>query len=574
MKRYAVVALLAAATAAAAASDVFIRYNYLGYNPARAKKVIVMAERNIDNQKWAVRDTQSKIVLQGTLGKSLCGRGEHAPLPFNYSINLSALTSEGVYSLETKGADNAKIIVKKNPYTRMIEKPIRWLRVARSGSKDCLDHAPGHFGDTSCVVYHRRDGRNDLWDVKTSKKINIIGGWNDAADYLKITLEIGYADYWLLRAYAMAPEIFAKKYSTSDYVDVLDEAKFGLDFLARCMPDTNEFVIQVGDNTDHNQGCRLPADDTLDGKRPVLSALSQPQMGYAAASLALGSAIFGSLGNEKLAQHYREMAELIFRRAVSSDVVAPAWLAIPDEGFEFYNDATPDDNMELAAAELYRLTKDQKYLDAGKKFADRARSAGWRAWESVNMPAHLRLIDYYPEVKYDLRSDLDDFQTYSRRRGNLWGVPMKYVWGGLYCYIGVGSSAIEYQMVTKDPRYQSLGLNMIDYLFGCNNWGMFFIASKDIPQSIKHPNSTIYMLQSSRLFPEGAIAEGPGDIKEFTKEYPMFGYDKRAEPTDKFNTEQGVFYDNNKDYMCMETTIGGVADGIYMIAIASRYCKD
>ncbi len=554
-------------------ADVFIRYNYLGYNPSREKKVVVMAERNIDNQKWLVRDATGKIVLQGALGLSLCGRGDHAPLGFNYYIDISSLNQEGVYSLETSGAEKAVINIKKNPYTAIVEKPVRWFRVARSGSPDCLDHKPGHYGDTSCAVFHRKNKMNSEWTDSTKKRINIVGGWYDAGDYLKITLTIGYSDYFLLRAYETAPEIFAKKYSKTEFVDVLDEAKWGLDYLAKCMPDTDEFIIQVGDKIDHNIGCRLPDQDTLDGKRPALSCLSPTQMGYAVASLALGSDIFGKMGKADLAAFYKGKAELIYRRAVSKDATSPAWYSIPEEGEAFYDDNSKNDNLELAAAELYRLTKEQKYLDDAKKFAELARSAGWRAWESVNMPAHMRLLDYYPIVKNDIRADMEDFLKYSQRPGNIWGVPLKYVWAGLYCYIGIGSGALEYKQLTRDSRYQRMGLNMLDYMMGCNNWGVFFIADKDVPHTIRHPYSQIYTMQS-RLFPEGAIAEGPGDVLEFAHDFPIMGFDNTAEPTYKFNTTKGVFYDNKKDYMSMETTIGGIADGIYMLAVASKNFRD
>jgi hypothetical protein len=572
MKKLLLLTVLILATATQGAG-VYLRYNYMGYSPAREKRIIVMADNSIDNQKWFIRDDKSKVVLEGTVGTSLCGKGEHAPMPFNYTIDISALNLEGSYFLETNGAEKANIIIKKNPYTWIVEKPVRWFRVARSGTPDCLDHKPGHFGDTSCIIYHRKNNMNSEWSVKTNKKMNILGGWYDAGDYLKITLTIAYADYFLLRAYETAPEIFTKKYSKSEYVDVLDEAKWGLDYLTKCMPDTNEFVVQVGDNEDHNSGCRLPDADLLNGKRPALSALSPTQMGYAAASLALGSAIFGKMGKSDLAKQYRDMAETIFRRATSKDAVSPAWYAVPEEGESFYDDDSKNDNLELAAAELYRLTKEQKYLDAGKKYADIARSAGWRAWESVNMPAHMRLLEYYPIVKNDIRVDMEDFLKYSTRPGNLWGVPLKYVWAGLYCYIGIGSGALEYKVLTKDSRYQKMGLNMLDYLLGVNNWGVFFIAAREFPACIKHPYSQIYTLQS-RLFPEGAISEGPGDIKEFQKEFPVMGFDNTAEPTYKFNTAKGVFYDNRKDYMCMETTIGGVADGIYMLAVASHFFKE
>ena len=229
--------------------------------------------------------------------------------------------------------------------------------------------------------------------------------------------------------------------------------------------------------------------------------------------------------------------------------------------------------MELAAAELYRLTKDKKYYEAAKKYSDKARSAGWRAWESVNMPAHLCFMEHYSVVKNDLRVDLDGFLKNSKKRGNIWGLPQKYVWGGLYCYIGIAAAAMEFQMRTNDRKYESMARNMLDYTLGCNNWGICFVATKKLSYTIQHPFSQVYTLQSD-LFPIGAISEGPGEKRDWEKNKNWFSYDPEAQPTHKFNTEKGVFYDHNKDYMCMETTINGVADGIFMLALASILYKD
>ena len=75
-------------------------------------------------------------------------------------------------------------------------------------------------------------------------------------------------------------------------------------------------------------------------------------------------------------------------------------------------------------------------------------------------------------------------------------------------------------------------------------------------------------------FPTGAIAEGPGDRESWEKYKTYFGFDVTMERTHRFNTTAGVFYDKKKDFMCMETTIAGVADGLYMIAAASRLFRD
>jgi hypothetical protein len=41
------------------------------------------------------------------------------------------------------------------------------------------------------------------------------------------------------------------------------------------------------------------------------------------------------------------------------------------------------------------------------------------------------------------------------------------------------------------------------------------------------------------------------------------------DPFERFNTETMVFYDNRHDFVCQEATIGGQADIILMLALAS-----
>lgn len=550
---------------------VYIRYNYLGYNPARTKRLVVMAERDISGQGWMLKNsTTGAVVDSGFFEQSVYPKGKHLPMDFNYVVDISTLREEGEYEFSTAGAEPAHFPVKKSPYKELVKAPLHWMRVARCGSEDAIDHEMCHRGDSSCIVHHRKGIDNGSWhDDGNGKRFDATGGWHDAADYLKFSLTIGYAAYYILRSYEISPELFddLKEHSTTKYNDLLDEAKWGLDFLAKCMPDSNEFIIMVGDSEDHNVGYRLPHEDHLDGKRPILSALSPVQMGYASASLALGAQIFGKQGDTDLANHYRETAIRIYDRAVSDDVEASAWLN--DKVNAFYGDETVNDNLELAAGELFKLTGEERYKRDAIKYADLARASGWKAWESVNLAAHMNIMDVYPVAKNDIFQDLDGFLDNSRAQGNIWGLPMKYVWGGLYSYIGVGAAAMEYELRTKDRKYRSLATNMIDYLLGYNNWGICFVADPDIPNTITDPYSLIYNLQADK-FPYGAISEGPGDRESWKHYKSYFGYDVKAERTHKFNTEAGVFYDKRKDFMCMETTIAGVSDGIFMLAVASK----
>ncbi len=398
----------------------------------------------------------------------------------------------------------------------------------------------------------------------------MVGGWYDAGDYIKFTLTTAYTAYLLLRSYEAYPELYNKAiFSKSDLPDLLDEAKWGLDYLAKTMPSENEFIIQVGGHDDHQQGLRLPDEDKLDGKRECYSAISPTQMGYTAAALALGARIFNDAGKTKDAKHYETMALKIFEAAAS----AKAELAWVEKGWEkFYADNTKDDNMGLAAIELYYLTDKAYYLEKAKKYAADASSAYWVSWGSAHMLLHNRLLNTYDQSKNFITTDLSNFKSIAKIDNNIWGVPHSFTWATLYSFFGVANGAIGYTNNTNDDAYLQLAHNVVDYTFGMNNWGTAFIAHKEIPGSVKNIYAQVYKLQPDK-FPSGAIAEGPGDTKTHDELNQYFKIPE-DDPYKEFNTPLFVFYDNNSDFQCMETTITGLSDGLYLLTLYSKLYKE
>jgi hypothetical protein len=71
------------------------------------------------------------------------------------------------------------------------------------------------------------------------------------------------------------------------------------------------------------------------------------------------------------------------------------------------------------------------------------------------------------------------------------------------------------------------------------------------------------------LFPEGGIVGGPLDTKT-QKEDVWCCFDRTAEPTYRFNTDKVSFYDNSDDEACTNAVLTGIADGIYLFALASK----
>lgn len=546
--------------------NIFIRYNNLGYEPIRDKALIIMSDTDIKDSKWFISDSSGTIVFEGIIESSLAGKGDHMPKPFNYKVDFSKLKTIGNYTFKIQ-EESVTLSIKEQPYAFIPSDILRYFRVLRSGSSDALDHRFSHIGDKSCTIHRKEGSSNTSWkEGADNKKADMLGGWYDAGDYLKFTLTTAYSAYAMLLSYETNPTLFddVKKYSKTDLIDILDEAKWGLDYLMKTMPDDKEFIIQVGSADDHKQGDRLPNRDELDGKRPAYSAFSPTQMGYTVAALALGSKIFEEKGLTEEAEKYKTMAIKIFERAIYEE--SPAWI---EEGWEkFYFDQTGNDNMQLAAIELYKLTGSKQYQSKAKHYAMKAESAYWYSWGSFNMIAHLRSLKSNSESLDHLLVDLDFFKGISSEDNNLWGLPHKYTWGSLYSFLGVGNAAMLYRETKKSKYYLDMAYNVLDYSLGMNNWGIAMVASKEIPNSVENIYSQIHRLKP-KVYPTGAISEGPGDraTHEQLKKYFKIPEINRF---DEFNTEKVVFYDYPHDFQTMETTICGLSDGLLFFTLMSK----
>ena len=389
------------------------------------------------------------------------------------------------------------------------------------------------------------------------------GGWYDAGDYIKFTLTTAYSSYLMLKSYEINPLLFqTKKYSKTELNDLLDEAAWGLDFLLKTYQDSTEFIIQVAGHRDHQQGDRMPEYDELNGQRECYSAFSPTQMGYTAAALALGANIFKDIDSTR-AKNYKKSAIKIFSRA--RNLKECYWVK---QGWEtFYADKTPYDNLLLAAIELHKLTNKDYYINDINKFTDLSKQGYWASWANSNTLAHSQISNTSPYGKLDL----DFFKDISNEQGNIWQVPHKYTWGSLYSFLSVANSSLLYHLTTESNNYDKQIWSVLDYSLGKNNWGMSFIASKKIPNSIQNVYSQIYKLQP-KLYPTGAVAEGPGDRTTHEQLKQYFAIPKEY-PLEKFNSTGAVFYDLNTNFQTMETTIVGQAEGLLFFTLINKYAN-
>ncbi|MFN6945698.1 MAG: glycoside hydrolase family 9 protein [Cytophagaceae bacterium] len=551
----------------------YVRYNQAGYLPDQVKRVIIMSDDNCSGLAWRVKNSSSSLVLDGNLGASAAGAGNFMPKAFNYVIDFSTIQEEGIYTIEIDEIESINIRISCRPYEFMLEQVLRMFRVRRSGSEDCLDHEVSHLGDASCLIWRRNGTDNGSWSPDAGeKKVDMLGGWYDAGDYIKFTLTNAYSAYFLLRSYELMPEIFREKhlYSQTELNDMLDEIKHGLDFLLKTMPDEDEFIIQTGGYLDHQQWpARLPENDALDGQRECYSAFSRTQMGLTAAALALGAKVFRSEGYSAYADVCEAKAIQIFAKAKASTEAVAWWQG----GHEiFYADNSLNDNMELAAIELYNLTSVAQYLTDAQSYGNAAGAGYWAAWSNLNMSAHSRLLPHFGNISTSVNNDLNYFAGIANTANNLWKTPHNSTWASLYSFFAVGHGVLQYELASGNGSHRNMATSVLDYTFGLNPWGLGFIATQDLPNTITSSYATIYSLQP-HLFPIGEIAEGPAPQATHAAQRPYF-YPAHNPSLwhSEFNTTNFTFFEQPGDYVCMETIISGLADGLWLMTLATNLC--
>ncbi|HWA28957.1 MAG TPA: glycoside hydrolase family 9 protein, partial [Lacunisphaera sp.] len=483
-----------------AGAEAVVRWNQAGYRPDQPKILVVMSDTDLEGGQGLVSGQGEKHSVK--FGPSVTGRGDHTPFAFNHVVDLSQLTKPGDYDFSQVDGPGALIRVAADPYAKLRPLPLRHLRVMRSGSDDTLLRRFSHRGDARAPVWvPEGDPANGKWKPAVpARTVDALGGWYDAGDQIKFTLNQAATVYHLLYAYRLRPALFGKVYSKSALPDVLDEARHGLEFLMKVFPDPNTFIIQVANAADHEQGMRLPEDDQLDGKRPALCALSRVHMGAAAAALALGARTFGEAGRTDDMARYSAMARRIYARARSNDTIPTAFER--DDVNDFYRDPDPADQMAVAAMELYALTDDDRFLEQAKAFAPPAATeVGWGDW---NWLANAALAPHDAAAKQRLLDETAGYVRHARERGAPWGIPSRYVWGSLARWVGIANATRQTaRLHGPSPERDALFWGIVDYTFGRNNWGVSFLFAEELPNTLRHLYSPAYKLMKE--FPTGAL---------------------------------------------------------------------
>jgi endoglucanase len=572
-------------------ADVQIRINQLGYLSDDSKVAIVFSKAPVRESFQLINKETGKVsreIKAQALKKDNWGGFQY------HEVDFSQEKVAGDYFLRGKrsGVESPAFHIGNDAYGNHQETLLEFMRQQRCGYNPTLD-----------MVCHEKDGRTFFGPMPDSSYVDLSGGWHDAGDQLKYLITSSYATAHMLMAYEMYPEKFEDKVNAlgqpwpNGIPDVLDEAKWGLDWIHKMHPEPDQLFHQVADDRDH-KGFKIPNKDNADygwganQYRAAYFATGKPQglMKYQSEATGVANLAGRSAAAMALAARIweRDLKDPVFAEKCKRAAISLYQLGREKEGFQQgnsygapyrYNEETWADDMEWGAAELYKLTKESRYLEEAKSYARQSNTAD--SWTVRDSAAHYQLYPFINMGHYSLHELVDDDfkktlegyyldgikHTLSRANENPFHIGIPFIWCSNNLLTSLVTQVILYEKMSGDTQFESFLTAQRDWLFGRNPWGTSMFTG--IPEGGEYPvevHTAPFVLLDLEI--PGGLVDGPvyTSIYNSLLGLTLLKPDKFA----AFQNEHVVYHDDVGDYSTNEPTMDGTAGAILMMAHFSR----
>ena len=566
--------------------EIHVRYNQVGYLPDEDKILLIMSDSSLDERIEVTSESgdeiysiQPDIIQTGLWGKYL----------FQYTADLTHIRQTGIYNLNYRNQSIASIAVHDKPYSPYSNDLLAFMRQQRCGYNPYFN-----------VVCHQQDGKLFYGPVPDSLLFDFTGGWHDAGDQLKYLITSSNATARMLMAYRLAPDVFGDEVDALGHPhpngipDILDEARWGLDWILKLHPRKGWLIHQIADDRDH-RGFKIPDQDNADygwgpnSYRPAYFANGEPQglnkwkststgisnlAGRCAAALAMAADIFKKI-DEGFSIRCREAAIELFAMGEKN----PGYQQGNSHGAPYrYNEDSWHDDMEWGAAELYRLTGDQTYLDKAMEHGRKAETEGWMMMDTMNHyqkypfmnMGHFALFSVAPSTMRDsivewYRMGIEN--VLERASGNAYFMGVPFIWCSNNLLVNFVTQIALYERMTGDFQFRTAKILHRDWLFGRNPWGTSMFTgipvNGETPEDVHLPSTAL--LQDT---PAGGLIDGPvyRSIFDSLLGLTLFNPDE----FESFQNDYVAYHDDIGDYSTNEPTMDGTADSILMWVLLER----
>ncbi len=555
-----------------------IRINQLGYQPQSVKVAVFLASEEIRARSFTLHDAiTDKVVFKG---KTETKPATEWGMKTAYRLNFSEFQAEGGYYLKLGETRSPNFRIHADVYEGTADFLLNYMRQQR------CEYNP--FLKDSC---HLHDGIIVDHPTRSGEFINVTGGWHDATDYLQYSTTSINTIFQMMFAYKNYPQIWGDFYDASGDAgsngipDILDEIKWGLHWMLKMNTAPGEMYNQIADDRDHI-GFRLPTNDPADyglgdKYRPVYFVTGKPQglaefkntstgvssiAGKFASGFALGAELFG--------ESDPELAELMKQKAMDAFD-----FALSDTGYTqtacnvspyYYEENNYADDLQLAAIQLFQLTKQNKFLEEAQYWGRQEPMSPWikndtaghyESYPFVNLGHYLLMQNNKEEFAGFYEKGLQFLFERGQNDPFFNGLPF------LWCSNNLVAAAITqarlYREQTGNTSFAEMEAALRDWLFGCNPWGTAMICGlPGVEDSPMLPHSSYTVLLGGTT--PGGLVDGPIDARRHKNQIgiALQNPDEYA----AFNNGKAVYHDDIGDYATNEPTMDGTASLSFYLA--------
>ncbi len=572
----------------------WIRISQLGYTPNGIKVAVWCGKGPQQIETFNLVDSATgKAVFTAPASKNF---GAYGPFQNTYRFNFSGFKKPGRYFLSAGDALSSVFSIDDEVYKGVADFCLQYMRQQRSGFNPYLKD--------SC---HTHDGYTldaQAAGIPDSTHIDVVGGWHDASDYLQYVTTSANATYHLLMAYRDFPTVFTDEKLANGLdgkdglPDVLNEARWGLNWLLKMHPKPNLLFNQLGDDRDH-MGMRIPKEDSFYGRgfeRPVYFVSGQPQQrgkfmnnttgtssaaAKFASAFALGSLLFQNTDTKFATTLQQKSITALAFAAKKPGVTQTASVRSP----YIYAEDNWVDDMELANAVTAKMIKTQWRNTASKALLPASLGNAMRyaaaepvtPWLGADTAKHYQWYPFINIGHYELAKQLagkkrDTITGYykagiqrvwNKAKQNAFYRGIPFIWCSNNLTTSFAIQCYWYQQLTGDATFAELEQANTDWLFGCNPWGTSMVyglpAGGDNPVD---PHSAFTHLKQYPI--NGGLVDGPVYTSIFSN---LIGIQlEHADEYAPFQSGLAVYHDDYGDYSTNEPTMDGTASLIYLMA--------
>ena len=567
-------------TAEASSAATFIRTNQIGYRTDGPKVAVACSLERASLETFEVVDERGVVVFGPARAREA---GPFASCLGVQRLDFSALQTTGRYRIVSGGVASRFFEIGADVYAGAADTLLFYMRQQRSLFNPLFRDSVHEHTD-GILVDHERAG----------EFIQVAGGRADAADYLQYVTTSAHATTMMLLAYRDHAAAFGDAFAANGLpgangqADVLDEARWGLEWLLRMYPEPDLLLNQIGDDRDH-AFLDLPVTDTSDygwgrgGYRPVYPCTGRPQGllryrnrsdGYAstagklAAAFAFGAQLLAER-DPALAARLEENARAAYelgRRHPGVCQTAPAGAPY------FYEEANWVDDMQLGAAALHQLTGDASYLEQALEYAAAEPVTPWMGADTAR---HYEFFPWHNQGHHEVwrtsptRTELAGYYerglraVAQRARTNGFRVGIPFIWCSNDLMASLATQAYLYRRMTGNEQFRDVETAALDWLFGVNPWGVSMVIGLPADGRFPRDPHSVVAQQLGVQTQLGGLVDGP----VYRSIFESLLYVTLREPDEfaAFNTGFIVYHDDWGDYSTNEPIMDGTANLTYLL---------